>query len=329
MVKAVRYDEFGGIDVLRVEEVERPVPGGGQVLVRVKAAGINPSEAVIRTGAVAQIFPSTFPSGQGSDLAGVVEEVGAGAGGFSPGDEVIGFSNNRASQAELVLVEAGDLARKPEKVSWEVAGGLYVAGVTAWGAVHAVQPKEGETIVISGAAGGGGSLAVQPKEGETIVISGAAGGVGSLAVQLARRTGATVVGLASEGNHEWLKRRGVIPVAYGDGVADRIRGAAPGGVDAFIDTYGGGYVELAFALGVAAERIDTIADYAAAAKYGVKTEGGAEAGPGAQVLAELAGLIADGHLEVPIANVYPLAQVREAYTELERRHTRGKIVLRP
>ena len=153
MPKAVRYDEFGGIDVLRVDEVERPVPGDGQVLVRVKAAGINPSEAVIRTGAVAELFPSTFPSGQGSDLAGVVEEVGAGVGGFSPGDEVIGFSNNRASQAELVLVEVGDLTPKPEKVSWEVAGGLYVAGVTAWGAVHAVQPREGETVVISGAAG--------------------------------------------------------------------------------------------------------------------------------------------------------------------------------
>jgi hypothetical protein len=117
MPKAVRYDEFGGIDVLRVDEVERPVPGDGQVLVRVKAAGINPSEAAIRTGAVAQIFPSTFPSGQGSDLAGVIEEVGAVVGGFSPGDEVIGFSNKRASQAELVLVEADDLTRKPETVS--------------------------------------------------------------------------------------------------------------------------------------------------------------------------------------------------------------------
>jgi len=307
MPKAVRYDEFGGIDVLRVEEVERPVPGDGQVLVRVKAAGINISEAVIRTGAVANIFPSTFPSGQGSDLAGVVEEVGAGAGGFWPGDEVIGFSDKRASQAELVLVEAGNLTRKPEKVSWEAAGGLYVAGTTAWGTVHAVQPKEGETVVISAAAGG----------------------VGSLAVQLARRTGATVIGLASEPNHEWLKRHGVIPVAYGDGIADRIKAATPGGVDAFIDTHGDGYVELALALGVAAERIDTIADYAAAAKHGVKTDGGAEAGPGATVLAELAGLIADGHLEVPIADVYPLAQVREAYTELEGRHTHGKIVLRP
>ncbi|MGW6157907.1 NADP-dependent oxidoreductase, partial [Streptomyces sp. NPDC055144] len=180
MPKAVRYDEFGGIDVLRVDEVERPVPVDGQVLVRVKAAGTNPSEAVIRTGALADLFPSTFPSGQGSDLAGVIEEVAAGVAGFSPGDEVLGFTQKRASQAELVLVEAGDLTRKPEKVSWEVAGSLYVVGVTAWGAVHAVQPKEGETVVISGAAGG----------------------VGSLAVQLARRTGATVIGLASESNHE-------------------------------------------------------------------------------------------------------------------------------
>ncbi|MFD7169939.1 NADP-dependent oxidoreductase [Streptomyces violascens] len=307
MPRAVRYDEFGGIDVLRVDEVERPAPGDGQVLVGVKAAGINPSEAVIRTGALADMFPSTFPSGQGSDLAGVIEEVGAGVDGFSPGDEVIGFSQKRASQAELVLVEAGDLTRKPEKVSWEVAGSLYVVGVTAWGAVHAVQPKAGETVVISGAAGG----------------------VGSLAVQLARRTGAAVIGLASESNHEWLKSHDAIPVAYGEGVADRIRATAPRGVDAFIDTFGDGYVELALALGVAADRIDTIADFAAAEKHGVKTDGGVAAGPGAKVLAELAGLIANGHLEVPIANVYPLAQVREAYTELERRHTHGKIVLRP
>src|SRR2546430_14688023 len=103
MVKAVRYDEFGGIDVLQVEEVERPMPGDGQVLVRVKAAGINPSEAVIRTGAVAEMFPSTFPSGQGCDLAGVIEEGGAGGSGFSPGDEVIGFSQERASPAERGL----------------------------------------------------------------------------------------------------------------------------------------------------------------------------------------------------------------------------------
>jgi NADPH:quinone reductase-like Zn-dependent oxidoreductase len=305
MPRAVRYDQFGGIDVLRVDEVERPIPEAGQVLVRVKAAGINPSEAAIRTGAVSELFPSTFPSGQGSDLAGVIDEVGPGVGGFSPGDEVIGFTQQRASHAELVLVEAGDLTRKPEKVPWEVAGGLYVVGVTAWGAVHAVQPAEGETVVVSGAAGG----------------------VGSLAVQLARRTGATVIGLASEGNHEWLRSHGVIPVAYGDGVEGRIRAAAPGGADAFIDTHGGGYVELALALGVPADRIDTIADFAAAGKYGVKTDGGTAAGPGALVLAELAGLIADGELDFPVAATFPLDQVREAYTELAGGHVHGKIVL--
>ncbi|MFR9770705.1 NADP-dependent oxidoreductase [Nocardia sp. SC052] len=307
MTKAVRYDEFGGIEVLRVDDVDRPVPEDGQVLVRVRAAGINPGEAAIRTGAMADIFPSTFPSGQGSDLAGVVAEVGAGVDRFSVGDEVIGFSEKRAAQAELVLVDVDNLTPKPRNVSWEVAGGLYVAGVTAWRAVHSVQLEQGEAVVVSAAAGG----------------------VGSLAVQLARRAGATVIGLASERNHEWLQSHGVIPVAYGAGVAERIETAAPGGVDAFIDTHGGGYVELALALGVSVERIDTIADFAAAAKYGVKTEPGTDARPGAEVLAELAALIADGHLEVPIANVYPLAQVRQAYTELERRHTHGKIVLEP
>ncbi|MGW4531820.1 NADP-dependent oxidoreductase [Nocardia sp. NPDC004340] len=305
MAKAVRYNEFGGIDVLRVEEVERPIPGDRQVLVRVKAAGINISEAVIRAGAVADIFPSTFPSGQGSDFAGVIEEVGSGVTGFAPGDEVIGFSDQRSSQAELVVVEADHLTPKPENVPWETAGGLYVAGVTAWGVVQSVQIQKDETVVVSGAAGG----------------------VGSLVVQLARRSGATVIGLASESNHEWLRGHGVVPVAYGDGVADRIKAVAPHGVDAFLDTHGNGYVDLALALGVAPDRIDTIADYQAAAKYGVKTDGGAEAGPGAEILGELAGLIAEGSLEVPIANVYPLDQVREAYTELERRHTHGKIVL--
>ena len=307
MPQAVRYGEYGGIDVLQVAEVERPVPGDGQALVRVKAAGINPGEAAIRKGVFKDVWPSSFPSGQGSDLAGVVEEIGGGVVGLAVGDEVIGFTHQRASQAELVAVEAGDLARKPEKVSWEVAGGLFVAGTTAYAAVRAVALKDGDTVVVSGAAGG----------------------VGSLAVQLARNTGATVVGLASAANHGWLTDHGVTPVAYGDGVADRIRAAVPDGVDAFVDTYGGGYVELALQeLGVATDRVDTIIDFPAAEKYGVKTDGNM-VGASADVLGELAGLIADGRLEVPIAKVYPLAEVRAAYEELERRHTRGKIVLRP
>src|SRR5437870_3952441 len=294
MPKAVRFDKYGGIDVLQVVDVDRPVPGPGQVLVRVKAAGINPGEASLRSGALAAIWPATFPSGQGSDLAGVVEELGEGVGGFAVGDEVLGFTDKRASHAELVLAEARDLIHRPGNVSWEAAGSLFVAGTTAYAAVRAVSVGKGDTVVVSGAAGG----------------------VGSIAVQLARNAGATVIGLASEVNHEWLADHGVIPVAYGEGVAGRIRVAAGGKVDAFIDTFGAGYVELALDLGVQPDRIDTIIDYAAAQKYGVKTEGNSAAAS-AGVLAELAGLIGEGLLDIPIARVYPLAKVRDAYRELE------------
>jgi NADPH:quinone reductase-like Zn-dependent oxidoreductase len=306
MPRAVRFDKYGGIEVLQVVEVERPAPGPGKVLVRVKAAGINPGEASIRKGLFAERWPATFPSGQGSDLAGIVEEAGPGVTNVGVGDEVIGFTENRASQAEFVLVDSGNLVPRPGNVSWEQAGALFVAGTTAFAAVR--------------------SVALSP--GDTVVVSGAVGGVGSIAVQLARNAGAKVIGLASEANHTWLTDHGIIPVTYGDGVEDRIRAASGGKIDAFIDTFGGGYVELALKLGVPTNRIDTIIDFAAAAKYGVKAEGNQVAAT-AEVLGQLAGLLAAGRLEIPIAKVYPLAEVRDAYRELEQRHARGKIVLEP
>ena len=305
MPNAVRFDQYGDVDVLKVVDVPRPVPGPGQVLVQVKAAGINPGEAKIREGLMHAQWPATFPSGQGSDLAGIVAETGPDVTGFAAGDEVIGFTNNRASQAEFVLAEASNLTPKPAAVPWEAAGALFVAGATAWAAVRAV------------------TLA----EGDTVVVAGAAGGVGSIAVQLARRAGATVIGLASEANHEWLRSHGVIPVTYGAGVEDRIRQAA-GTVDAFIDTVGGDYVQIALDLGVEPSRIDTIANFAAVEKFGVKDDASA-VGASAQVLAELAGLIAAGELEVPIAAAYPLDQVRDAYRRLAQGHLLGKIVLIP
>ncbi len=306
MPKAVRFNGYGGIDVLEVVDVPLPVPGPGQVLVEVRAAAINPGEAAIRTGALADRWPATFPSGEGSDLAGTVVDVGTGVDGFREGDEVIGFTDNRASHAEYVLVEADNLVAKPAGVSWEAAGSLFVAGTTAFAAVRAVAPGPGDTVVVSGAAGG----------------------VGTLAVQLARHAGATVIGLASEPHHTWLTEHSVIPVTYGPGVADRIRAASGGKVDAFVDTFGVGYVDLAIELGVPADRIDTLIDYAAAQRHGAKTDGNT-VGASAEVLAELAALVDKGILEVPIARVYPLAEVRDAYRELERRHTLGKIVLRP
>src|SRR6476469_10036772 len=131
MSKAVRFDQYGDIDVLDVRDVDRPAPAAGEVLVEVKAAGINPGEASIRKGLLRDVFPTTFPSGQGSDFAGVVAETGSGVDGFAVGDEVLGFSDTRASHAEFVVVPAGNLTAKPEGVSWEVAGGLYVAGTSA------------------------------------------------------------------------------------------------------------------------------------------------------------------------------------------------------
>ena len=304
-MRAVQYDEFGGVDVLRVAEVPVPEPGPDEVLVEVAAAGINPGEAYVREGRYAKRWPSTFPSGQGSDLAGTVRALGPGVDSVAVGDEVFGWTDLRASQAEYVVVPVRQVLAKPSELAWEQAGALHVVGATAWAAVRAVDPRPGETVVVSAAAGG----------------------VGVLTVQLARRTGATVVGVASEANHDWLRAHGVVPVAHGDGLVDRIRAAAPT-VDAFIDLFGDGYVDVALALGVPPDRIDTIIDFAAAEEHGVKVDGNA-VGARPEVLAELAALLAKGELELPVAATYPLERVQDAYRELERRHTRGKIVLVP
>jgi NADPH:quinone reductase-like Zn-dependent oxidoreductase len=306
-MKAVQIDDYGGVEVLDVREVERPEPGPNQVLVAVRAAGINPSEGTMRAGRVRDLFPLTFPSGQGSDLAGVVEEVGASVRSVAVGDEVIGYTDNRASQAEYVVVEATNLTPKPAVIPWEVAGALFVAGVTGCATVRAVAPTAGEAVVIAGAGGG----------------------VGTFATQLALRTGARVIAIASERHHEWLHERGATPVAYGDDVGSRISAAAEEKpVAAFIDLVGRGYVELALELGVAPDRIDTIVDFPATQKYGVKFEGGAAAASAA-TLAELANAVTTGDLIVPIQRTYPLTEVRAAFTELEAGHTAGKIVLIP
>jgi NADPH:quinone reductase-like Zn-dependent oxidoreductase len=305
-MKAVRFDEYGGVDVLEVREVDDPVAGAGQVLVAVKAAGINPGEIAIREGQLHDRWPATFPSGQGTDLAGVVQALGAGATGFAVGDEVIGWTEERGSQAQLVVVPAGQLTAKPPELSWEVAGSMFVVAMAGWASVDAVKPQSGETVVVSAAAGG----------------------VGSVAAQLARRTGATVIGLAGEANHDWLRSHDIVAVTYGEGQADRIRAAARGSIDAFIDTFGGGYVDLAIELGVAPQRINTIIDYAAVQRLGISGQG-THAVATAPLLAELATLVADGSVEIPIARTFPIDEVRQAFIELGNRHTRGKIVLIP
>jgi NADPH:quinone reductase len=304
--RAVQFDEYGGLDVLTVRDVEVREPGKEEVVVEVKAAGINPGEASIREGALKDRFPATFPSGEGSDLAGVVKEVGIDVVGFAPGDEVLGWSEERSSHAEVCVVPAGQLVPKPVDLSWEAAGSLFVVGVTAFAAVRAVDISEGDTVVVSAAAGG----------------------VGTLTVQLLKVRGAEVVGLASEDHHDWLRSKGVTPVTYGEGVAQRILEATPSGIDAFIDLFGPEYIDLALELDVPPEKIETIISWERAQEVGAKTEGSADAST-PEILGEMAELVASGKIEVPIAATYPLEEVREAFEQLEDRHTLGKIVLIP
>jgi NADPH:quinone reductase-like Zn-dependent oxidoreductase len=309
MSQAVRFGRYGGTEVLEVVEVDDRPPAAGEVRVRVVAAGLNPGEIAIREGASRASYPARFDrgegaEGQGSDFAGVVVEVGEKVDAISVGDEVIGFSDWRNAQAESVTISAEHVIPKPRAVSWEAAGALFVAGTAARAAVDAVHIRRGDTVVVAGAAGG----------------------VGILATQLAVLGGAAVVATACRENHAFLESIGAIPVEYGKGLVDRIRKLVPDGVDAFIDTHGDGNVEAAIALGVDRDRINTIIDFAAKKKYGVKSDGMSTVAP-REALIELARLLANGELLLPIAATYPLAQVRAAYERVAKRHGLGKIVL--
>ncbi|GAA4668608.1 NADP-dependent oxidoreductase [Frondihabitans cladoniiphilus] len=304
--RAVRFDHYGDRDVLRVEEVSVREPGPDEVLVEVKAAGTNPGEAAIRQGFLDSMFPATFPSGQGSDFAGVVVATGSDVTGRAPGDEVLGWSWERSSHAEYVVAPAAQVTAKPGPVSWEVAGSLFVAGTTARAAVDAVSPRAGETIVVSGAAGG----------------------VGSIVTQLLVLQGVDVIGIASEGNHDWLRSVGARPVAYGDGLRARIDELAPDGVSALVDTFGEEYVRLGIDLGVPAERIETMIAFEAAAEVGAQTKGSTDAAS-ATVLHDLVMLVSHGKLSIPVDSVFALDDVQQAFEKLEQHHAHGKIVLVP
>ncbi len=308
-MRAVRFERYGGVEVLDVVDVEEPVPGDGQMLVRVKATGINPFDSKLRSGFFEGKIPLSFPASQGNDFSGVVEQVGPDVDDFAPGDEVLGTTAKRGSQAELAIASQARTLPRPAALPWEVAGGLWTVGTTGYATVDAVDASAGDLVVVAGASGG----------------------VGGVAAQLARQRGATVLGVAAETGHDWLRSRGIIPVAYGDGLSDRLtQAAAEVGKqpDALIDTVGSGYVALGVELGIAPARIDTVVDDEAAAKYGAKTDGSGAAAT-TEVVEELVQLIDRGELELPIARAFPLDQVREAYALLEGSHPPGKIVLIP
>lgn len=300
MVRAVRFSEFGGPEVLEVVDIEMPVPEAGEVLVQVVAAGTNPVESAIRSGVSPDRWPVVFPEGQGRDLAGIVIGVGPGVTDFRVNDEVMGYVA-RGSHATHVAVPAGQLAIKPHSVPWEIAGSLYVAGTTALDALQ-------DTAI---------------GRGDTLVVTSAAGGVGCLVVQLAVRRGARVIGTAAPRNADYLRQIGATPIDYGPDLAERIRAVAPDGVDAFVDFLGGDGVETAVELGVPAGRISTVLDWRAVDEYGVQR---ATAGSVRELLV-VAELMEQHAVRMPIADVFSLDDVADAYRRLDRREAVGKIVI--
>jgi len=303
--RAVRFNRYGEPEVLHVEDVDLPDPAAGEVRVTVRAAGITAGGVADREGALVQLYPTAFPSGEGAEFAGVVTAVGPGVSSPVVGDEVLGWSVERSAQADAVVVPADQLVPKPRELSWEVAASLYVSGVAAYDCVEAV-----------GAC-----------DGSTVVVTGAAGGVGSFVVQLARLCGARVIGIATRDHHGWLEAHGVLAVAHTDDADELVRrvlAVADGPVHAVVDTAGDDYEAVAEGLGVAPARATTTVAAEAATEFGT---GRGDRAP--EVLAELAQLVADGRLHVPIAGSYPLEDVREAYAHLESRPGTGKIVLLP
>lgn len=303
--RAVQLDSFGGPEVLNVREVSTPQAGFGEIRVRVTAAGLNPMDWIITADAdTAARFGLSLPAGFGTDYAGVVDQVGDGVTGFAPGDRVFGGAVSRAVADFVVVDPAGGLAageahHTPDGVDDRTAATLAIAGSTAAAAL---------AVVDLGPA-------------DTVLIGGAAGGVGVFAVQLARLAGARVIGTGSATSADFLRGLGAEPVAYGDGLTDRVRAIAPDGATAAIDLHGSETVHAARELGVPDGRICTIA----AQVDGVTPANGANAAAG--TLEHVAGLVAAGQLRVPIAATFPVQEIRAAVELQAGRHVHGKVVI--
>jgi NADPH:quinone reductase len=315
MTTAVVATAFGGPEVLSVIDEPVGAPGAGQALIAVRAAGANPVDYKVYSGAFGRV-PSQLPIRLGSEAAGVVAAIGGEAQGpagpIHVGDEVIAYRIEGAYAAQVV-VPASTVVPKPSTLSFEEASGLMLTGATA---VHA--------LTVTGIG-----------SGDTVVVHGASGGVGLMAVQLAVNAGARVIGTASESSHGYLRQLGAEPVTYGAGLIERIRALAPDGVDAAIDTVGSDEaIDTSVSLVAARDRIATIAAFQRGSELGLRVLGGGPgADPGTEIRAaarlELARQAEAGKLRVRVAATYPLSEAAAAHRELSSGHTHGKIVLLP
>ncbi|GAA2597162.1 MULTISPECIES: NADP-dependent oxidoreductase [Streptomyces] len=303
--RAVLLDSFGGPEVLTLKDVPEPQAGAGQIRVRVSAAGLNPMDWFMTADPeTAARFGLSLPCGFGTDYSGVVDQVGADASGYALGDRVFGTALSRAVADHIVLDANGNIAsgiahRTPDGVDDRTAATLAIAGSTASAALDV--------------------LGLGP--GDTVLIGGAGGGVGVFAVQLARIAGARVIGTGSPSSAQYLRSLGAEPVAYGEGLAGRVRDLGAGTVTAALDLHGTDTVHVARELEVPDDRICTIAGQV----HGIPAASGANAAPGA--LESIARLVEAGRLRVPIAAAYPVEDIRAAVELQAARHVRGKVVI--
>lgn len=297
-MKAVRFSRFGGPEVLEIVDLPDPMPGPGQVRIAVRAAGVNPSDWKKRQGLMDEELPQTL----GYEAAGVVDELGAGVDDVSVGDPVFGFSEQGAAQAGLAVLS--HYAPVPPSLDFAGAAALPAAVETATRALDQL-----------GVAAGG-----------TLLVNGASGSVGSAAVQLAVARGARVIGTASPANHDYLRRLGAEPVAYGDGLTERVRALAPDGVDRALDIAGSGVLPELVALAGGTEHVVTLADFAGAQAHGVLFSRG-DTGRAVHALAGIGALIEAGRFALPVATTYPLTEVAAAHRAGESGAVRGKLVL--
>jgi NADPH:quinone reductase-like Zn-dependent oxidoreductase len=299
-MKAVRFSQFGGPEVLEIVDLPDPHAGPGQVRIAVRAAGVNPSDWKKREGLIDEELPQTL----GYEAAGVVDEVGDGVTNVAVGDRVFGLSADGAAQAELAVLSF--YAPIPASIDFAGAAALPAAVETATRALDQLGVSSGRAVLINGASGS----------------------VGGAAVQLAVARGARVIGTASPANHDYLRSLGAEPVAYGDGLADRVRALAPGGVDLALDVAGSGALPELIELAGGPENVVTVADFAGAKEHGVRFSSG-DAGRAVYVLGEIGGLIESGRFTLPGIQTFPLTDVAQAHRVSETGHVRGKLVLLP
>ena len=297
-MKAAGFSRFGGPEVLEIVELPDPHPGPGEVRIAVRAAGVNPSDWKQRQGLMDEDLPQTM----GHEAAGVVDELGEGVADVAVGDGVLGFSVEGAAQAELAVLS--HYAPIPTSLDFADAAALPAAIETATRALDQL---------------GVGS-------GTSLLISGASGNVGSAAVQLAVARDARVIGTASPANHDYLRSLGAEPVAYGEGLVERVLALLPDGVDAALDVAGSGILPDLIELAGSAEQVVTIADFVGAREHGVRFSRGEE-GRALHVLTEIGELIESGRFLLPVVQTFPLAEVAEAHRVGETGHPRGKLVL--